>query len=213
MAAETKLRTLHVSGTGEVRAKPDQAEIRLAVLTEAKTAAQAVQENAKLANQVINAVKALGITEESLRTVGLNVYPILSFDRDTQRSRIDGYRAENAISVTAPLDLTGKVFDAGISAGANESSGITFGLSDERQYRETALEAAVRAAREDAQVIAKAMGVQVVAPYSIEVDQRGAPVLRRMELRAREADVTPILPGELTVSAQVRITYEIAAKS
>jgi hypothetical protein len=198
--------TLDVSGEGRVQVKPDTAAIRLAVITEAKTAAAAAEENAAAATEVIDAVKAVGVGDDGLRTQGLSVGPIYRYNEALKVNEIVGYRAENAIAVTAAIDIAAKVYDAGIAAGANQSSGISFTLADEAPYRKSALEGAVAAARRDAEVVSAALGVKLRGPVKVEVDSGGATLVKTAEASlARTA--TPIEPGELTVSARVRVSY------
>lgn len=200
---------LHVNGRGEVEAKPDVATIRLAVITEAEQAEQAAAENAKRAQQVIKEIRSLNIPEKDIQTTGLIVSPVYSYDQERDFRRIVGYRAENAVSVEAPVDQVGEVLDTGVQAGANEVSGINFGLRDERPYREAALEAAVKAAHYEARVVSDAMGLSLLPPSEVRVEPEGGPILFRADIRAEKSlAATPVMPGTLTISAQVQITYQ-----
>src|SRR5579863_2000980 len=55
-------RTIIVSGEGEVLAKPDQAHMSAAVVTQAPTAEAAAEQNAAAMNRVLSAVAVLGIS-------------------------------------------------------------------------------------------------------------------------------------------------------
>src|SRR5438105_1544246 len=61
-------RMIVVSGEGEVLAKPDQARITAAVVTQAPTAEQAAQGNAAAMNRVLNALSMLGIPPAKIQT-------------------------------------------------------------------------------------------------------------------------------------------------
>jgi len=203
---ESDLGTLAVSGVGRVLVKPDTAQVRLAVVTEAKSAAEAVNANAISAQAIIDAIHALGIEDGSLQTKGLSVGPIYSYNEATRQNEIVGYRAENALSVSAAIELAGPIYDAGIGAGANQSSGITFSIGDERPYRKAALEAAVTAAKSDAEIVAASLGVKLRGPATVEVDSGGGPVVKMLEVN-RAATATPVEAGELAVTARVNISY------
>lgn len=198
--------TLNVSGEGQITAKPDVASVRLAVVTEGKTASEAVGSNAEIAERVVAAIEKLGVSRDDMKTVGLNIYPVYETDEKTNMSRISGFRAENSIVVTAAVALGGKVFDAGVGAGANESSGISFGLRDERPYREKALAAAVEAANSEAGIVAEAMGVNLRGPKTIDIDQGSGPIVMKAAFESRSA--TPVMSGDLTISARVRVSFE-----
>ncbi|MBK8262050.1 MAG: SIMPL domain-containing protein [Nannocystis sp.] len=198
--------TIEVSGEGRIKAKADRASVRLAVVTEAKTAKDAVAENAARANAVIAAIKALGVPESALATVGLSVGPIYNYDEERRVSVIVGYQATDALLADVAVALAGEVYDAGIEAGANESSGLSFHLADERPLRRGALQAAVEAAQADAEVVAAALGVKLRGPDKIEVDGGGAPITRSVEASLSKMS-TPVLPADLSVSARVRVIY------
>lgn len=202
-------RTLEVSGAGAVEVAPDVATIDLAVVTEAKTAAEAVRDNAAVMTKVMDAVKAL--PHESIETTGLGVQPITVWDAETRRSTITGFRADNGVAVKTEVEQAGAVFDAGVSAGANHSSGIRFGLRDERPHREEALRIAVKEAYADARVVAFTADSVLVGPERIEVDPAAVPAVRTLEL-ARADSATPVAPGALRISGRVRIVFRYRPK-
>ncbi|MCS6912223.1 MAG: SIMPL domain-containing protein [Myxococcales bacterium] len=199
--------TLSVTGEGQVKVRPDIAWIHLTILTEAKVAQEAAEQNAARTAQLIEQMRGLGIPAEDLRTVGLHLYPVYSFEEGPDRGRLIGYRAEDTIRVEAPVELAGKVFDAGIAAGADQASSLSFGLRDEAPFRAQALVGAVEAARRDAEAVVTALGRQLLGVQSIEIEPGGG-VMMRQTARAELRVTTPVLPGELTVTARVRLTYE-----
>lgn len=198
--------TLDVTGFGMVEVPPDLAEVRLAVITEAATAAEATSRNAALLRQVLDAVEAL--PHERVSTVGLSLSPIYTYDPAAGTSSITGYRAENSIRVEAAVDDAGTIFDAGIAAGANTSSGIGFRLRDERPRREEALVLAYHQAHADATVVADVAGLQLLGPEELTVEPER--IRQPMFELARSADVsTPVMPGLLSVTASVRVRFGI----
>ena len=200
--------TLTVTGEGQVRATPDRATLSLGVLTQGKAAQRTVEENAEIASRVIAAIKALGIPSEDIRTVGLNISPIQDYDEKSPTyGQIIGYRVEDRVSVEAPVGMAGKVLDTGVSAGANVGGNLSFGITDEGTFRQQALQAAVQAARRDAEVVANAMGVTIVGARTAEVLHGGAPTFVRGAMMEK-AMATPIEPGSLTLSASVRVVFD-----
>lgn len=198
-------RFLDVTGYGVVEVPPDLAEVRLAVITEAATAAEATRRNAEQLRQVLDAIDAL--PHERVSTVGLSLHPIFTYDPAAGTSSITGYRAENSIMVEAAVEDAGSLFDAGIAAGANTSSGIGFRLRDERPRREEALARAYQQAHADATAVADVAGVRLLEPEELTVEPEGRGFRPMFEL-ARAADPsTPVLPGLLSVSASVRVRF------
>jgi uncharacterized protein YggE len=196
---------LDVTGYGAVEVPPDLAEVRLAVITEAATAAEATSRNAARLRQVLDAVEAL--PHERVSTVGLSLHPIYTYDPAAGSSSITGYRAENSIAVESAVDDAGSIFDAGIAAGANTSSGIGFRLRDERPRREEALALAYQQAHADATTLADVAGMQLLGPEELTIEPEGRSDRPMLEL-ARFADAsTPVLPGLLSVTASVRVRF------
>lgn len=122
-------------------------------------------------------------------------------------SSLVGYRASNTVAVKAPIELAGKVFDAAVEAGADESSGLSFGLRDPGDRREKALEFAVAAARREAELVSKAMGVKLVGPKTIQIISEGGGPIRFESVKLAKG-ATPVLPGSLTIAATVHVVFE-----
>jgi uncharacterized protein YggE len=197
--------TLEVTGVGRVTAVPDEATVHLTVITEGKTAGEAVASNAKQTQNVIEAV-----TEQpnhGVTTSGLGVTPILEYDTSSH-ARIVGYQATNSVIVKTKTSNAGQVFDAGVQAGANESSGLSFGLSNDAQYREDALQLAVRAAFAEARAVAKAADVELEGPKTITIEPSGGRVFFRTASFERSAPTTPVLPEALTITATVQLVFQ-----
>jgi uncharacterized protein YggE len=195
--------TLEVSGSGRVEVAPDEAVVQLSVVTEAKTASEAVASNATATQQVVDAVSAQ--PNHGVTTSGLGVNPIVQHDPQTGTVITVGFRATNGVSVRTKIGYAGQVYDAGIGAGANQSSGIDFRLQNDAPQREEALRLAVEDALAQARIVAKAAGVEVLGPETITIDSGGGRFyLRTMTLDAGSPR-TPVLPGDLTISAGVRM--------
>lgn len=208
MAYQDEDGILESPGTGLVEVAPDLGVVRLAVITEAETAAEAVQQNATRMQQVLAAVQALPHRE--IETVGLGVRPITTWDPDTRTASITGYRAENAVEVEVDVDQVAPVFDAGITAGANESSGIELRLSDETPHRKQALRLAYEEARAGAEAVAEAAGVTLGQPERITIDPASGLEPRRFEAAMLRAEAsTPVLPGPLAVRASLRAAFRM----
>ncbi len=199
--------TLELSGTGIVDVVPDIATLRISIVSERKTAAEAVSANAKDANAVIERLLALGLPRGDLQTEGLNLYPVYQTDPSTNVTTISGHRASNTVAVTAPLDLAGRALDVAVESGADESSGLTFGVRDDSAHRDKALERAVAAARKDAELVSRALGVHLLGPKTVTVTSGGGPV-RAEPMRFLAKGATPVLGGSLPITASVQVVFE-----
>lgn len=211
-------RTIRVSGVGEVRVKPDLATVQFAVETTGATAQAAGEANADLMERVIATILGSGVVRDDVQTSGYSVYPeyVASPRGDTEPPVIRGYRAMNMVSVrTQNLDRVGALIDAGLRAGANRLHGVSFELRNSAAAEAEALTMAVSEARASAEVIARALGVQlgdvldaatnadIVRPYF-----RAAPMAADMAVMGSAA-FTPIEAGEQTITANASIVFEI----
>jgi uncharacterized protein len=200
--------TLTLMGEGEVQVKPDMATINLGVVTEAKTAQAALAQNAELMSQVLNKIKALGIPAGDLQTAGFNISPVVDFQENSPTNgKIVSYRVEDTLQVKAAVAQAGKVLDEGIGAGANVAGQLSFGLREESAYRQRALQAAVKAAYADAEIMAHAMGVTLRGTTAAEVLDNDNQIIVRGVL-SKAGPATPIEAGNLTISASVRVVFK-----
>ena len=208
--------SLTVSGNGEVRVAPDEATVRLGVTRQAANARQAQDQVNEVAQRILDAVTRLNVPKEQIQTSQLTLSPVYEGDRPGQAPRIVRYQASNVITVRLEkLALVGPVIDAGLQAGANQLEGVSFGLREDRAARDRALRQAVEEARAKADVLAEALGVQILGV--LEAQEGGfnvRPVFAETAMMARGGamDATPVSPGEVTVNATVTIRYRIAGR-
>jgi uncharacterized protein YggE len=110
------------------------------------------------------------------------------------------------------LGDAGKLIDVAIKAGANEVQGPEFTLANSDAALDEARTAAVATARARAELYAKAAGLKVKRIASIS-EGAGAPELGPrpiMRMAMAEAGAAPpVQPGELSLSAQVTISFEL----
>ena len=193
---------LTVTGVGQVQVAPDEAVVQLGVVTEALTAAEAVASNARQAQAVIDAVSSQ--PNHGVTTSGLSVYPVINYEPDNSAGRITGFRATNTVEVTTKVGYVGQIFDAGVAAGANQSSGITFRVQNEAPFREEALRLAVAQAFREAQTVAAAADLDLRGVESITVDPSERPIFFRAEAVSK-AGGTPVIPDRQTITARVQV--------
>lgn len=203
---ETTTGTLTVTGDGQIKVRPDIAILDLDVVTTAKTAQDASQQNALRMTAVTEALRDLGLSSADLQTVGYDVFPLFETDeKSPNKGKITGYRVSSQLRARVDVDRAGQTIDAAIGAGANMASGIRYAVRDEASVRARALKAAVKAARRDADAIAESVSVKIRGVEALEANMGGAPILFRALEMAKS--VTPIEPGNVDISASVRVVY------
>ncbi len=206
-------RMLVVSGQGEVKAKPDQAQLSAGVISEAKTAAAALSANSAAMNKVFATLKSLGIPDNKIQTSNFSVnpqYPPYRQD-NPEPHHIIGYQVSNQVTVIVDdLGKLGSALDALVKSGVNELNGISFGFAKPEILEEKARRAAVADAIAKAKGMAQAAGVTLGPILSIQ--EGGGTIPRPMPMLMRSmaaAAPPPVAAGENTVSASVSITYSI----
>lgn len=211
---KTEKNTLEVMGKGDVKIKPDVAYLTLAVETTSKTASEAVKSNAGKMKSVIDQLKSQIGKEDKISTSGYQLSPIYEYNESTRRSVLTGYSASNQVVVeTKNLNELGNLIDSTTQVGANRIDSITFGTDKKDEYRRQALVEAVKDAKATADTVANASGVKILRILRISPSYESPiPVYRdfvQAKGAALESVATPIEAGELTVSANVSIIFEI----
>ena len=208
-----RLTRVMIVGDSIVQAQPDTAIIGIAVVTQARTAIAAQQDNAAKTDAVVRALKAAAGTDAEVKTTGYSVQPQRVY-KEGQPPTISGYEARNVVTVTlGDLTKVGNVIDASAQAGANDISNISFSLRQDRQARDRALTEATRAAVSKAQVIAQALGGRVVR--IVEVQEEGfqqrppVPYVAGDVMLAKAAIATPVEVGSLEITSKVQLIAEV----
>jgi uncharacterized protein YggE len=197
-------KTIEVSGTGTFCKKPDEATVYLGVQTQSTDAVTSQKDNAAKMEKVIKSLQDAGIPKDDIETSNYTMYPV----KDQTGEKITGYIVSNQLKVTMKdINKTGDVIDKAVKAGANEVNNISFTLSGETQQgaREQAMKNAVKAARLDADRLARELGVEITGP--IQAGTEGGTVTSARFVETKSL-TTPIEPGNITVSAFVSVVYQ-----
>ncbi|MEI6485218.1 MAG: SIMPL domain-containing protein [Sphingomonadales bacterium] len=206
--------SLSVTASADVARAPDLVRVTAGVTTTATTAAEAMAANAARMTAVLAALKAAGVAGQDVQTTGLSLSPQYRYVPE-QAPILTGYQARNAISLrTGRLADAGKLVDAAVKAGANEVQGPDFTIADPDAALDAARAAAVIKARARAELYARAAGLKLGRITSISEggaapDPGPRPMMRMV---AADAAATPVQPGEVTLSAQVTIMFDLASQ-
>ena len=193
--------------------EPDIAYVNIGVHTENKTASAAVGANNTQTQAVIDTLKKFGIAEKDIQTTNFSISPQQQYDSAGKPTGEIVYVVDNTVYVTVrDLEKIGDLLDAVVKSGANSISGIQFDVAD----KTTALSTARKAAVEDAQAIAEEMaaaaGVSLgeVQTMSIYGGSTPQPMYDyRSGVQVMEAASVPISPGQLILTVEVSVVYEI----
>jgi hypothetical protein len=206
--------TVTVTGEATVQAAPDEAVLIIAVENQASEPAAALDANSTATAQVIDRLKAEGVEDQDIQTTNVAVYPVRSYNPDTGRETLTGYRAQNSVTVTLKDAATvGRVLAASVESGATNISGPTWRLSEDSAATNDALGKAVANARARAEALAAAAGAKVgdIIMMSEAGIEQPSPLVYA-EVRAVGEDSVaepPVSQGTLDVTATVTVSYEL----
>jgi len=213
---KTVANTVTVSGQATVTSPPDEAVVILTVENDGATAPAAMDATSVQTQQVLDRLKSDGIEDSAIQTSSITLYPIRTYDPNTGKENLAGYRAQNSIKVTLKDAATvGKVLTAGVETGVSLVSGPEWRLRDDSKAVNEALTKAVANARTKAETLAAAEGVSigdvvVMSEGSVQVPV--VPVYRYDTAGAEEmakVAATPVSAGNLDVTATVTVTYAL----
>jgi uncharacterized protein YggE len=198
---------LTVTGEASVTTEPDLAQIRTGVTSQAKTAKEASDANAKAAQGVVAALRAAGIDDKDIQTTRLTLQPTYDNSTGPTRGKINSFLASNQVMIRVrDIAKLADIIDRTVSAGATDIGGIEFIVSAPSQALDRARDAAVADARRKAEIYAKAAGVTLGRVLTLSEDQASA---EPMLMSARAAAAPPIMPGEKTLKLTVTVSYEL----
>jgi uncharacterized protein len=204
------LHTITVTGTGKITLVPDIAHVGVGISITRSTVKAARDDAATAMTAIIAALKALGVDDKDLQTVGLSLYPQYGPNGTT---KVTGYSISEQLQVTVrDLDKTGDVVDAATAAGATDINGISFDVADQAKAMDDARAAAIRAAKTTAGAMAGAAGVNLGAVVSIgeaSVAMPGPWYATAGAVKSEGDVATPVQVGTQDLSATVTVVFEI----
>ena len=211
-AEESKMvRSIAVSGHGEVQAVPDLATISIGVMTASATAKEALAANSKAMNDLMEVLKKAGIEAKDIATSNFNVGPRYDYGQGAQPPKLVGYEVSNIVTVIVrKIDGMGGVLDSAVSAGSNQVHGISFSVSKPDAMLDEARKEAVADARRKAEIYAAAGGFALGQIISVSEGGSYQPPMPMAKTMASEAaGAPPIAQGEQTLAIDVNVTWEI----
>lgn len=216
--AELKDGEIMVTAQGLVRIQPDFATLRLAVVAQAPTAAEANNANNADMEAVFALLKERGITEEDYYTSSYSIWPQTNWDQD--EPQVYAYQVENEITIKVrDIAQLGEIIAASLDAGANRVNAITYDVESTHEAYNQALKLAVERGQEKAQVLADAIGVELI-PVPARVVEGAEPSYGFMNYadqakatmdaaaEGMNAGAPPLSQQDVQVNASVQLVFK-----
>lgn len=212
LAAEPDRAVINVTGYAQQEVAPDTAYVTVGMESIDTDAQKARTKNNLVMNQVTNAMKAMGIPAENLKTTGFYVAP----NYDAKGGKITSYTATNNLQIKiTDLDMMSRVISKAGSLGANRIQNVRFTNEKTEQIKANLVKQAVINGRRTAEAAAQAAGSQITGVKEINISSSSPSYNNaylmgsaRM-LKAEVADNTPVESGTNTLSQTVSITFYI----
>lgn len=207
----TKTTELAVVGEGKIEIVPDVATVDAGItVNNLPTAEEAQNEISKVNNEIINAMKKLGIAKTDIKTSNYSVNPNYSYQND--KNRIDGYNGNASVTIKVKsMQLVPKVIEAATNAGANQINGTRFSVETPEKYRELVREKAIKNAKEQAEKLARNLGIHLGKIVNIIESTPDAPRLYDMKALSAAgggASAPDIEQGTQIITSVVTLYFE-----
>ena len=217
--------TVTVTRSASVAIEPDHAVLNLGVEAIASTVAAARQTAATRMAAVIDAVKEAGLEDDDIETTMFEIAPQTEWVETeielangesvrSSRSRVIAYSVRNGIAATVrDLDSVGDVIDAAAEAGGDtfRVPQIRFAASNRAVASDQARQLAAADAKRVAELYATSLGF-ILGPV-VEMTEYGTgPAIEASSDAVAESSFaarTPIIPGDIDVSATVQVSFAI----
>ena len=141
---------------------PTMVKLSFGIETRAANVNDASENNKRLSEKAINAVKGYVDTAkgETIKTASYNLNPEYSYKDGNQK--LTGYRASNNLLVTLKdTSKTGKVISSALTNGANSINNIQFILDETNDECNKLIQKASLGAKQRAEKVASSMGTTV----------------------------------------------------
>jgi len=203
-------RTIVATGTARVRGTPDVLTVMLGVTSRGHTVGEALDRNNAAARKVIEVLLDGGVDKKDIQTTNFSIGPIYG----DNASDVQGYQVSNVVvAQLRDLDKAGSLLDKAAQAGGDDVvvRNVSFDIDDTSDLVASARADAVKRARNQAEQLATAAGVQLGDVLTIsESSPDVGPVLAAPEAAdARAASSVPIQSGSEELTVQVSVVFSI----
>ena len=213
------LRTVSVTGSGEVSAAPDLARVSLGVESRKPTIAEARAEVAATVDRVLALTRSLKIDPKLVNSTRLQVSPLYVWDDKARRQSLQGYLVSRQVEIELrDLDQLGNLLEKAVDAGVNQVGDPQLDSSRRKALEREAMTKAVQDAKLNADVLAAAAGAGLGAIRTLSGQSNAMPVpmYRRAPQMAAAADSAggaagTFQAGDMKFNASVSAEYDLIA--
>ncbi|NQW20760.1 MAG: SIMPL domain-containing protein [Chloroflexi bacterium] len=212
-----------VTGQGTIEIPADVAQVSIGVESREITVAAARQNAADAMENVLNAIKENGVSEDDIVTTNFNIYPETQWIEVSDalgrhsEPRITGYTVSNTVLVTVrDIDNLSPVVDTAATAGGDliRINSIQFTVDDSLAFGAQIRQIAAADALAKADLYARAMGVTLGPLVYLSEIGSSVPMTTNypqaeMAMDGASFKSTPISSGDVNLSVTVQAVFAI----
>jgi uncharacterized protein YggE len=200
------VRSLTVTGTGDIEIPTTHTDVRLGVEVQGRTAQAAQEQAAQQSSQLVEFLRSRNL--ENLQTTGISLNPRYNYDGG--QSTIIGYTATNTVSFRVATEDIGDLLDRAVESGATRIDGISFTATEEAiaTAQEDALQEATERAQSQADAVLSSLGLSRQEIIGIQINGATPIMPQPIAMQAAEFDraaSTPVIGGDQTVQSSVTL--------
>ncbi len=200
---------IEVEGVGQLKVRPDIVSVRFGVLTEGMDVQHAQDENAKIINDIIEAIVNAGVQKDQIETVSFSVSP--QYQYTNNEKILQGYEVRHLLSVRLDdVQKAGVIYDIAFNEGANIAENPIYMVENEQAYQLEALQKALQNAVIKATTIAYTLGV-TLSQQPLRVEEISTNFSPReygvQEVATSMGTATPIQVREIEFQARVEVQF------
>ncbi|MCW8092287.1 SIMPL domain-containing protein [Alteromonas sp. ASW11-130] len=199
--------TIHVQGSGMVDVMPDAFSITFILEQKGQVVSKL---NERIETDLTNVIEFLlkqGVESNQIQSMQVRLTP--RYESTPQGHRENGFVLSREVTVLhKKLSDYDRLIDGMLSRGVTRIQQFDFVITDQASYYKQALTAAVKDAKQRAQLLSKELDAKLGAVVQISETGGYAPV-HQSKYRMAQAESSPSLPGQQSVSARVNVTFSI----
>jgi uncharacterized protein YggE len=210
------MRLLKVQGKGHVNTEPDLVTLSFDVEAKARDYEESLRTLNSQADDLRGSITAAGLDRNTLKTSAFSVRVDTQYEEG--KRIFDGYVASHRMKIELPVDKTllASVLHLVAHGHSGAEISLTFSVKDKDALRKRVLTQAVQAAKENAQILATAAGVNLGKLIQMDYGWAEVRIYDREASMVCAAPVEPpqsqadIEPEDVTAEDSVTLVYEIA---
>ena len=214
-------RTITVRGVGNISAKPDFIVIEMNIMGQSKNYSEALADASSAVEAVCNAAVPAGHSKDALKTINFGVsseYDSVRNSKGTYQRVFVGHKCSynTRLSFDFDRDMLERTLNAIAESKAEPELSIRFTVRDGSAVKSALLEAAAENAREKAQILCRASGVELGRLLTVNYDWSEIDLIsptgyaiERASLKRSAAVPDCIEPEDIKVRDTVAFVWEI----